>query len=54
MTNKVSLNLLYIQTISDIEYGWVLCSQETRNTLANLQSRGAKKQVCEQFFFFYN
>ncbi|EEB20430.1 Sorting nexin-17, putative [Pediculus humanus corporis] len=47
MTNKVSLNLLYIQTISDIEYGWVLCSQETRNTLANFQSRGAKKQYLE-------
>ncbi|KAK6618108.1 hypothetical protein RUM44_002551 [Polyplax serrata] len=47
MTHKVSLNLLYIQTVSDIQNGWVLCSQETRNTLANLQSRGAKKQYLE-------
>lgn len=47
MTNKVSLNLLYVQTVSDVERGWVLCSQETRNTLANLQSRGAKKQYLE-------
>lgn len=44
-SHKVSLNLLYVQTVSDVEQGWILCSNETRNTLANLQARGDKKQV---------
>jgi len=45
MENKIALNLLYLQTVCDMERGWIVCSHEHKNTLATLQSQGAKKQV---------
>lgn len=47
MSDPVALNLLYIQTISDIERGWTYCTKETKNILANLQAQLAKKEYIE-------
>lgn len=47
MSHKISLNLLYVQTLSDVERGWVQANQDTRRQLALLQSRGAKKEYME-------
>jgi sorting nexin-17 len=48
MSNQVALNMLYIQTVADVEKGWVLSSKEVKQQLASLQARGAKKEVCCQ------
>jgi hypothetical protein len=48
MSNQVALNMLYIQTVADVEKGWVLSSKEMKQHLASLQARGAKKEVCCQ------
>lgn len=47
MSNPVALNLLYAQTVSDIERGWIMCSKETQQQLTSLQARGAKREYLE-------
>jgi sorting nexin-17 len=42
MRDRIALNLLYIQSISDIERGWVIASPETRQCLSSLQVVGKK------------
>jgi sorting nexin-17 len=37
LSNKVTLNLLYIQTVSDVELNWVQGTQETEKQLARMQ-----------------
>uniref|UniRef100_A0A1B6GLU6 PX domain-containing protein n=3 Tax=Proconiini TaxID=565685 RepID=A0A1B6GLU6_9HEMI len=45
--DRVALNLVYLQTVADLERGWILCNQETQAQLASLQARGAKKEYLE-------
>jgi sorting nexin-17 len=45
MSNQVALNMLYVQTVADVERGWVLSNKEMKQQLASLQARGAKKEV---------
>lgn len=47
MSNQVALNMLYIQTVADVERGWVLSSKEMRQQLASLQARGAKREYLD-------
>eukprot|EP00096_Caligus_rogercresseyi_P011192 TRINITY_DN4329_c0_g1_i1.p1 TRINITY_DN4329_c0_g1~~TRINITY_DN4329_c0_g1_i1.p1 ORF type:complete len:497 (+),score=147.04 TRINITY_DN4329_c0_g1_i1:114-1604(+) len=47
LSNKTTLNLLYIQTVTDVERGWIQASAETKKTLARLQSRGAKLEYMD-------
>lgn len=47
MSDRVALNLIYTQTVADIERGWILCGKETQAQLASLQARGAKKEYLE-------
>lgn len=47
LRHKVTLNLLYVQTLADVERGWVQACQETRRQLAHFQSRGAKDEYME-------
>lgn len=42
MRDKIALNLLYIQSISDIERGWIIASNETRSCLSSLQVASKK------------
>lgn len=42
MRDRIALNLLYIQSISDIERSWVIASPETRQCLGSLQVAGKK------------
>lgn len=41
----MGLNLLYMQTVQDVERGWVLTNHEIQRQLAALQAKGAKKEV---------
>lgn len=45
--NKTCLNMLYIQTLSDVEHGWLQASQDVRKQLASMQARGAKLEYME-------
>lgn len=48
MAHKVALNLLYIQTVSDVERGWTLVeSAALREELTSLQARGNKKEYLD-------
>jgi len=47
MAETSTLNLLYIQTVSDIERGWILTSADTKQQLALMQAKGAKRQYME-------
>ncbi|XP_054266725.1 sorting nexin-17-like isoform X2 [Macrosteles quadrilineatus] len=47
MGDKIALNLLYTQTLAEMERGWILCTRDTQAQLASLQARGAKKQYLE-------
>uniref|UniRef100_A0A0V0G6X8 Putative sorting nexin-17 n=1 Tax=Triatoma dimidiata TaxID=72491 RepID=A0A0V0G6X8_TRIDM len=47
MHDRVALNLLYVQTVSDIEKRWILCGKNIREQLAILQARGAKKEYLD-------
>lgn len=44
MRDRIALNLLYIQSISDMEKGWVIASSETRQRLSLLQAAGNKHE----------
>jgi hypothetical protein len=50
VSNQVALNMLYIQTVADVERGWVLSSKEMKQQLALLQARGAKREVRYQAY----
>uniref|UniRef100_A0A8C3ADW2 Sorting nexin-17 n=1 Tax=Cyclopterus lumpus TaxID=8103 RepID=A0A8C3ADW2_CYCLU len=44
MDNRVGLNLLYAQTVSDIERGWILVNKDQHRQLKSLQEKGSKKE----------
>jgi hypothetical protein len=50
--DRSTLNLLYSQTVSDVEKGWIITDEETKEKLATLQSRGAKREVKEIKYCF--
>ncbi|XKL61739.1 hypothetical protein PGB90_001572 [Kerria lacca] len=47
MLDRSTLNLLYAQTVSDIERGWIITNKDVEEQLAILQSRGAKREYLE-------
>lgn len=44
MRDRIALNLLYIQSISDMERGWVIAGGESRQRLSALQVSGNKHE----------
>ncbi|MCJ8743681.1 hypothetical protein PDJAM_G00096880 [Pangasius djambal] len=44
MEDSVGLNLLYAQTVSDIERGWILANKDQHRQLKSLQEKGSKKE----------
>ncbi|XP_066565315.1 sorting nexin-17 isoform X2 [Amia ocellicauda] len=44
MDNRVGLNLLYAQTVSDIERNWILVNKDQHRQLKSLQEKGSKKE----------
>ncbi|KAF7286957.1 hypothetical protein GWI33_002805 [Rhynchophorus ferrugineus] len=47
MTDPVALNLLYLQTVFEIENGWIVGTQENKVQLEVIKSRLAKKEYIE-------
>ncbi|KAK6294860.1 hypothetical protein J4Q44_G00340860 [Coregonus suidteri] len=55
MDNRVGLNLLYTQTVSDIERGWILVNKDQHRQLKSLQEKGSKKEfirLCQTLKYF--
>ncbi|XP_033727766.1 sorting nexin-17-like [Pecten maximus] len=44
LENKISMNLLYVQAVNDIERHWTLGSKEQLKHLSSLQSKGSKRE----------
>ncbi|XP_025088996.1 sorting nexin-17-like isoform X2 [Pomacea canaliculata] len=44
MENKITMNLLYIQAVSDLERQWILATKEQLKHLQTLQQRGSKRE----------
>ena len=47
LAEQATLNLLYIQTVADLERDWIVTSAETKQQLALMQARGSKRQFME-------
>ncbi|XP_013779294.1 sorting nexin-17-like [Limulus polyphemus] len=47
LSNKIALNLLYVQAVSDVEQGWVITNKQTKRQLATLQSKGSKQEYLQ-------
>ncbi|XP_076354671.1 sorting nexin-17-like isoform X4 [Tachypleus tridentatus] len=47
LSNKIALNLLYVQAMSDVEQGWVIANKQTKRQLATLQSKGSKQEYLQ-------
>lgn len=47
MVDRVALNLAYVQTLSDVERGWVVVPKDTQRQLATLQAKGSKKEYLQ-------
>lgn len=47
LEDRVSLNLAYVQAVSDLERGWVLAPKDTQRQLASLQAKGSKKEYLQ-------
>lgn len=45
--DKIALNLLYVQTISDIENNWIITSNNDKEILQELRCSGNKKEYLE-------
>ncbi|XP_020895527.1 sorting nexin-17-like [Exaiptasia diaphana] len=44
LEDKIGMNLLYVQAVSDIEKGWVVGPKEAYSRLAELKQSGSKKE----------
>lgn len=55
MEDRVAMNLLYIQAVSDVERRWIVTNKETERQLAALQAKGSKKEylrLCRTLKFY--
>ena len=54
MRDPVALNLLYIQTLSEIGRGCIPIQDDLRNRLHDAQNRGGKREVNDIFHLLFN
>lgn len=47
MRDRIALNLLYIQVLSDVERGWIITTRDLAEQLTDLQARGNKREYVE-------
>lgn len=45
LDDRVAMNLLYVQAVSDIDRGWVQADKEQHRRLSALQQKNSKKEV---------
>lgn len=49
MIDRVSLDLLYLQTIEELDLGWITADPQTKEMLATYESKKQKKEVGELY-----
>lgn len=47
MRDRIALNLLYMQALSDVKRGWIVTTRDLAEQLTNLQARGNKSEYLE-------
>lgn len=47
MIDRMSLDLLYLQTIEDLDLGWITADPQTKEILASYEAKKQKKEVGE-------
>lgn len=47
MNDPVAVNLLYVQTVAEIEKGWIIATRDIKSQLTSLQVSLAKKEYME-------
>lgn len=47
MNDPVAVNLLYVQTVAEVEKGWIIANRDVRADLTRLQISLAKKEYIE-------
>ena len=45
LEDRIAMNLLYVQAVSDVERGWTVASKDQQKQLDALKQRGSKKEV---------
>lgn len=45
MIDRVSLDLLYLQVIEDLDLGWITADQQTKQILSSYESNKEKREV---------
>lgn len=51
MADRVSLDLLYLQVIEDIDLGWIAADPETKDILSSYEAKKQKREVSWTFNF---
>lgn len=54
MIDSVSLDLLYLQTIEELDLGWIVADPQSKDILASHESKKEKREVCVIFMNFTN
>nr|XP_040235779.2 sorting nexin-17 [Anopheles coluzzii]XP_040235780.2 sorting nexin-17 [Anopheles coluzzii] len=47
MRDRIALNLLYLQAMSDVERGWIVTTRDQSEQLTNMQARGSKSEYLD-------
>ncbi|XP_058065184.1 sorting nexin-17 [Anopheles bellator] len=47
MRDRIALNLLYLQALSDVDRGWIVTTRDLLEELTNIQARGNKSEYLE-------
>lgn len=50
MIDRVSLDLLYLQVIEEIDLGWIIAEPDTREILAGYEANKQKREVCGLYY----
>lgn len=53
MIDRVSLDLLYLQTIEELDLGWVTAEPHIKDILKSYEEKKQKREVPFYVFFLY-
>lgn len=53
MIDRVSLDLLYLQIIAEIDLGWIQLDSETQDILSGYEAKKQKREVSLHILYIY-
>lgn len=51
MIDRVSLDLLYLQLIEEVDLGWIITDQQSKEILSSYEAKKQKREV--RFYIYY-